>query len=91
MEGRVLEFEDEMDVHIPGDVGFVDLGTADGLVLGDVLVGVRDPAADWTGRALAYFQVVGVAEETSTLRLLSSVSPDDVRPGLRVVVDRKMP
>jgi hypothetical protein len=91
LEGRIFAFEDELDVHVPGDIGFVDLGSADGLAIGDVLAGVRDDAADWTGRPLAYFQVVGVEEETATLRLLSSFSPIDVRPGLRVVVDQKMP
>jgi hypothetical protein len=91
LEGSVLAFEDELDIHIPGDFGFVDLGRADGLAVGDVLVGVHDLAADWTGRALARFQVVGVGEETATVRLLWSISPNDVRPGLRVVVDQKMP
>jgi hypothetical protein len=91
LEGRILAFEDELDIHVPGDMGFVDLGRAEGLAIGDVLVGAGDPAENWTGRALAHFQVVGLGEETGTLRLLSTVSPEDVRPGLRVVVDRKMP
>jgi hypothetical protein len=91
MEGRIVAFQDERDVHVPGDMGFVDLGSVDGLAVGDVLVGVGEPPADWTGRALASFQVVGLGEETATIRILSNVSPSDVRPGLRVVVNQKMP
>ena len=90
-EGRLVALEDEIDVHIPGDFGFIDLGSADGLALGDVLAGVADADVDWTGRVLASFQVVGLAEETATVRLLSAVAPKDVRPGLRVVVERTMP
>jgi hypothetical protein len=91
LEGRVIDFEDEMDLHIPGDAGYVDLGLADGLALGDVLVGVADTDVDWTGRALGIFQVVGLDQETATVRILDTVAPTDMRPGLRVVVDRKMP
>ena len=90
-EGRLIALEDEIDVHIPGDFGFIDFGRADGLALGDVLAGVADTDVDWTDRVLASFQVVGLEEETATVRLLSAVSPRDVRPGLRVVVERTMP
>jgi hypothetical protein len=91
LEGRLVALEDDIDIHVPGDFGFVDFGRAEGLAVGDVLVGVADVDADWTGRALASFQVVGLGEETATVRLLSAVAPRDVRPGLRVVVGGKMP
>jgi hypothetical protein len=91
LEGRLIALEEEIDIHIPGDFAFVDFGASDGLALGDVLAGVADTDVDWTGRVLASFQVVGLEEESATVRLLSAVSPRDVRPGLRVVVERTMP
>jgi hypothetical protein len=91
VEGRILALQRDQATHRSGDFAFVDIGRNEGLALGDELVGVAERPEDWPGRGLARFQVVGVRDETATLRILSTVAPTEIRTGLRVVVDRKMP
>jgi hypothetical protein len=91
LEAQVLAMQEEKGMQLPGDFVFVDVGRVDGLALGDEFVGLSDAEADWAGRDLARFQVVGLRENRSTMRVVWVQAPRDVRPGLRVVLDRKMP
>lgn len=91
LQGRILAMQEEKEIDLPGDFVFVDLGRAEGLALGDEFVGRSDVEADWAGRDLARFQVVGLREDRSTMRVVWVQAPRAVRPGLRVVLDRKMP
>ena len=91
LEVRILAMQEQKELYLPGDFAFIDGGRARGLAIGDELVGLSDDEADWAGSELARFQVVGLQDEVGTVRLVLSESPRTVRPGLRVVVDRKMP
>ena len=91
LEVRILAMQEQKEFYLPGDFAFIDGGRARGLAIGDELVGLSNDEADWAGSELARFQVVGLQDEVGTVRLVLSESPRTVRPGLRVVVDRKMP
>lgn len=91
LRGSVLAFRDRKEIYLPGDQALLDLGSADGLAVGDELVGLVGDEEGWEGQPVARFQVIAVSDDTSTVQLLSSESPSAVRSGLSVVLDRKMP
>lgn len=87
----LLAFQAVKAVHFPGDFAFVDRGRTDGLAVGDEFVGLAPDGASGFEREAARFQVVGLDEGTATVRILTVESPEAVRPGLALVLDRKMP
>ncbi|MEX0935311.1 MAG: LysM peptidoglycan-binding domain-containing protein [Gemmatimonadota bacterium] len=91
IEGRVLAFQQSKELHIPGDYAIIDVGSGAGLAIGDEMIGLAEDADDWTGRELARFQVVGLQGEYATVVIVQVRNPVAVRPGLRLVTDRKMP
>jgi hypothetical protein len=91
LETRILAFQEAKEIYLPGDFAFVEGGSGAGLALGDELRGLSDDESDWADPGLARFQVVGLGEDFSTVRVLISLVPRAVRPGLRLLVDRKMP
>lgn len=91
LEARILAFKERRELNLPGDQAFIDLGERDGIAVGDELVGRVTGADGWGERDVARFQVIGVRATTATVRLMHTESPGDVAPGLRLIVDRKMP
>ncbi len=87
----VVAFRDRKEIYLPGDQAFLDRGTGAGLAVGDELAGLVGDRDGRQGRRVARFQVIWAEEGYATVRLLSSESPTAVAPGLRVVLDRKMP
>ena len=91
MTGTVIALPWPAELPTPRTFAFVDLGADVGLQIGDEFVGVAADRPEWADETVARFQVVDVREETSTVMLLSTREPKAIRPGLRVVLDRRMP
>lgn len=91
LHGTLVGFRDRKEIYLPGDQGFLDRGVADDVAIGDEFLGVVGDREGWEGRRVARFQVIRVEDGYSTVRLISSESPSAVRPGLTLVLDRKMP
>lgn len=91
LQGTVLGFRDRKEIYLPGDQAFIDLGSDDGLSVGDELLGVLTPEGGWSRQRVARFQAIATRSRTATVRLLDSESPTAVRSGLTVVLDRSMP
>ncbi len=91
VSATVVAFRDRKEIYLPGDQAFLDRGTDAGLAVGDELVGLVGDRDGRQGRKVASFQVIWAGEDYSTVRLVTSESPTAVAPGLRVVLDRKMP
>ena len=91
LETRILAMQDRKEIYLPGDFAFVEQAPGMGLGLGDELRALAADDDDWGDPDLARFQVVGLQGDVATVRLLSSLVPSVVRPGLRLMVDRKMP
>lgn len=83
----VLGYAREHELHQPGNFLFLDLGSADGVGIGDeFIVDVGGPEALVEGRA----QVVSVQPEVSTARITMIRNPVFL-PGIQMRLDRKMP
>lgn len=91
LEARVIAFQDQKELDLPGDFVFIDRGERDGLAVGDELVGLAPGGNGWNDQFVGRFQVVGVRPEGATVRIMHVEAPGFVRPGLRLVLDRKMP
>jgi hypothetical protein len=89
-EARVIAFDAEQEVYLPGDFAFLDRGSESGVAVGDEMIAVTDGAVA-TGAALARFQVVRVRPGGATVRLVSVETTVPLRTGVRLVTDRKMP
>jgi len=90
-EAMILGFQERKELYLPGDFGFIDAGEASGLRVGDEFVALEGQDPGWVGREVARFQVVGVRNDDATVRVMSVNSPAALRPGLNLVLDRKMP
>jgi len=90
-EARVLGFQERKELYLPGDFGFIDAGEAAGLRIGDEFVAFEGHDPGWAAREVARFQVVGVRPDDATVRVMAVHSPGAFRPGLDLVLDRKMP
>jgi len=90
-EARILGFQERKELYLPGDFGFIDAGEASGLRVGDEFVAFEGHDPGWAGREVARFQVVGVRAADATVRVVTVQSPGALRPGLDLVLDRKMP
>ena len=92
LDARIVAMQEEKELYLPGDFAFIDGGQNRGFAIGDELVGFADAELGArSGVALARFQVVGLQDESATVRLASATSPRAVRPGLRLIVVKKMP
>jgi hypothetical protein len=90
-QATVLAFQDRKELYLPGDVGFIDIGLADGVQVGDEFVALPTDGGVRSGRDVARFQVLGVREDMATVRIASVTSPGAVRAGMVIVLDREMP
>lgn len=89
--GELIALQRAAVINLPRIFAFANLGADAGLQVGDELVGLDDDVPEWSSEIVGRFQVVGVRDGTSTLLLLSVAVPKAVAPGLRVVLDRRMP
>ncbi len=90
-EARILAFQAQRELYMPGDFAFINLGSANGLRIGDELVGRGEDVMGGERFPVARFQVVSVGETVSTVRLRSVRAPGSLRPALSLVLDRMMP
>lgn len=91
LRATVLAFEDRKEVYLPGDRLFIDAGRNEGLSVGDEFVGYAGSDGGWEGALAGRFQVVGVRDETATLRIVHSEIPSALRRGLVVTLSGSMP
>ncbi len=96
-EGQLFAFVREQPLHTVADLAFVNMGKAEGLQVGDVLLAfapTRPAAADPTVRVppedVARLLVVKVSEHTATVRPLS-VSLPSLQRGLMVRLVARVP
>lgn len=94
LDGTLLAFEESQTVVATDDLGFLDLGSASGVVQGDEFVAyIPSAAADWGTRPeipVARLQVIRTDRGTSTVRVLSLQQPA-LEPGLPVRLVARMP
>ena len=96
LEGRVLVARDLRELRMPQQIMFLDIGTQQGVALGDLFEARRDPgpqpraAAEAIDEVMATMQVIHVGERTATVKVRNVVSPD-VPPGTRVRLVGKLP
>lgn len=83
----LIAFEEVRELYLPGQMGFLDRGRPAGIAVGDEFTSYSGTGGGFTAR----FQVVSVSETSSTVRVIEVRAPRLVRPGLQVVLDRKMP
>ncbi len=93
-EGRLIRFLDEEPLYGTQDHGFVDLGRASGLALGDELIAFvearrADRRTELPPEVLAMLRVVRVGESSATVRVAETYSTG-LRPGLAVRVVRRV-
>lgn len=89
-QGEILGFEREHEVEGLGEVGFVSLGSADGLQVGDELEALTRKEAGWTDDVVGRLQVILVQEHTASFRIVQVASPA-FRTGTRVRVSGRLP
>jgi hypothetical protein len=84
---NVVGFARDHELHQPGNFLFLDMGSTDGVGVGDeFIVDLGGPDALVEGRA----QVVSVQPELATARITMIRNPVFL-PGIRMRLDRKMP
>lgn len=86
---QILAFGEVHAIHQLGDIALLDMGSSDGVALGDEYVLITDDGDGWTGQIVGRLQIVRVTEETASARLVQINMPD-FQPGLQVRLDRKM-
>jgi LysM domain-containing protein len=85
----ILAFGAPHAIQSIGDVALLDLGSEDGVTLGDEFVLVVGNEDGWTGAVAGRLQVVHVSGETSSARIVQLDHPR-FRAGLEVHLDKKM-
>jgi hypothetical protein len=84
---KVVGYAREHELHQPGNFLFLDMGSTDGVEVGDeFIVDLGGPEALVEGRA----QVVSVQPELATARITMIRNPVFL-PGIQMRLDRKMP
>ncbi len=91
LSASLLAFRDRKELHLPGDLAFIDRGAGSGITVGDEFSAWEGMGDGWSGKEVARFQVVGVRAGTATVRILEIESRSDLVPGLRLHLDRRMP
>jgi hypothetical protein len=85
----IIGFREEHELQSLGDVAFLDLGSGDGIGVGDEFVVVVGAGAGWSGETQGRLQVVGVQAATAAARIVEVSAPVFV-PGLTVRLDKRM-
>ncbi len=96
-EGELVAFLREQPLHTVADLGFLSIGKAEGLQVGDELIAfaptrpaAADPSVSVPPEDVARLVVVKVTEHTATVRPLSMRLPS-LQPGLRVRLVARVP
>ncbi|MEZ4415096.1 MAG: LysM peptidoglycan-binding domain-containing protein [Gemmatimonadota bacterium] len=90
LDTRILAFQRQHELQLLGDVMFLDVGRADGVVVGDEFIGYLPPAEGWEPEPIGRVQILGVREHRSSARILSIDTPAFTE-GLVLHLSRKMP
>lgn len=95
--GRIVAFRDERQLHKTSDQAFIDLGSGQGVEIGDELVAwlperrvEMDGEHSLPAEPIAVLRVIRVTTRTSTARVIDLRHPV-LEPGLPVRVVRKVP
>lgn len=89
-EARILAFARPHELQVPGDIAFLDVGSGQGVKVGDEFVAVASRVGGWSGTVAGRLQVVSVREATASARI---VTQDGAifEAGLPVQLARRMP
>lgn len=90
MEATILAFADPHELQILGDVGYLDVGAANGVAVGDEFVAVTAGEEEWSGTEAGRLQVISVRDRTAAVRILSQDGAI-FRAGIPVRLAGKMP
>ena len=70
MEATILAFARPHELQMPGDIGFLDVGAASGVSVGDEFVAVAAREEGWSGTEAGRLQVISVRDRTAAVRIL---------------------
>jgi len=70
MEATILAFARPHELQIQGDIGFLDVGAAAGVSVGDEFVVVAAREEGWSGTEAGRLQVISVRDRTAAVRIL---------------------
>lgn len=90
MDATIIAFARSHALHIRGDVAYLDVGTANGVTVGDEFVAVAAREDEWAGTEAGRLQVIGVRDRTAAVRILSQDGAI-FRAGIPVRLAGKMP
>jgi hypothetical protein len=88
-EATVLGYADDREVQLLGSHAFLDVGSDDGVRIGDEYVLIGGPTGAWPGQVEGRVKVVSVLPEVSTARIVHLENPVFV-PGVRLRPDRRV-
>jgi hypothetical protein len=88
-ETNVLGYDTEREVQLLGAHAFLDVGSDDGVRIGDEYVLIGGPTGAWPGRVEGRVKVVSVREDVSTARIVHLENPVFVT-GVRLRPDRRV-
>jgi hypothetical protein len=89
MEANVLSYATEREVQLLGAFAFLDVGSDDGVRIGDEYVLIGGPNGAWPGQVEGRVKVVSVLQEVSTARIVHLENPVFVT-GVRLRPDRRV-
>lgn len=90
LEATIIAFARPHELQIRGDVGYLDVGSANGVAVGDEFVAVAARGEEWSGTIAGRLQVISVRDRTAAVRILSQDGAI-FRAGLPVRLAGKMP
>lgn len=90
IEGRIIGFEREQQIQGLGHVGFVDVGRADGLQVGDELEAMAPESEGWSDQVAGRLQIVNLQENRASFRIVGVIYPV-IGTGTRVRVSGRLP
>jgi len=86
---RIIAFGDPHELQQLGDIAILNMGSNDGVALGDEYVLMTGGREGWSGRVAGRLQVVRLTPQTASARI-TAVSDPVFTQGLEVILDRKM-
>jgi hypothetical protein len=89
METNVLGYAEDREVQLLGGYAFVDVGSDDGVRIGDEYVLIGGPTGAWPGQVEGRVKVVSVRQEVATARIVHLENPVFVT-GVRLRPDRRV-
>jgi LysM repeat protein len=89
MEATVLSYATERGVQIAGNFAFLDVGSDDGVRIGDEYVLIGGTAGGFPGQVEGRVKVVSVLQDVSTARIIGLENPVFL-PGVRLRPDRRV-